>query len=375
MPNSCKLTLCIIVKNEAHIVTNLLDSVRHVVDNYVVVDTGSTDDTVRVLREYSASCDQAFAVYSRPWRNFGHNRSEALALARTKNPDGYTLMLDADEQLITPDGAVFDPADAADVYTLTINLGGTVYRRRMLFSNRKPWAYTGVIHEVATCDGEVKQAHYTPWVVHSVHAGARSRDPNTYKRDAAALQAALIDEPDNSRYVFYLAQSHYDSQDWLLAARYYTQRTQMGGWADEVWFSHYRLGLIAYREAGKLTPAAVAKLLHAYSLDRSRAEPMHVLGMLYKEMPVWPLAHLFLKQAYDVTVRAEATGALSGNRLFIDADLYAWRAAMEYAVACFYAGDYGAAVEVNDTILQRDSLPEHIRTQVTKNQKFCTARV
>lgn len=363
-----KVTLCAIVKNEAHCVTKLLDSVKDVVDNFVIVDTGSTDNTVQILKQWP-SPGTSFVVHSRPWKDFGHNRSEALALARQSNPDGYTLMLDADEQLIIESNKRFETDNPADVYTLTIKLGGTVYRRRMLFSNKKPWAYKGVIHETAVCEGAVTQAHWPAWRVHSVHAGARSRDPHTYRRDAATLQAALIDEPDNSRYVFYLAQSYHDSQDWLLSKRYYTQRLGMGGWADEIWFSYYRLGLIARQQAGGLCPEAIGLLLQAHNYDPSRAEPSYALGMMYQQLKAWPLAYLFLKVAAH-------TPYPEGSRLFVDHEMYAWRAAMEYAVAAYYVADYKGAMAANEGLLKQGSaLPESVRGQVLKNQTFCKAKV
>ena len=46
--------LCLIAKNEAHVITRCIDSARPLVDFVLVVDTGSTDDTPRIVREYLA---------------------------------------------------------------------------------------------------------------------------------------------------------------------------------------------------------------------------------------------------------------------------------------------------------------------------------
>lgn len=379
MTQAPPVTLCAIVKNEAHCVTKLLDSVRAVVQHYVIVDTGSTDDTVAVLKAWRDKHPAAhtFTVHKRPWINFGYNRTEALALARKAVPDGYTLMLDADETLIVDSDAPLPPGPDPDVYTLAIRLGGTAYSRRMLFSHAKPWAYKGVIHETAVCDGDITQRHWPHWRVHSVHAGARSLDPHTYKRDAAALQAALIDEPDNSRYVFYLAQSYFDSADWQLAQRYYTQRLSMGGWRDEIWFSLYRLAQIAHNEAQALTPQAIGGYLRAYGFDPSRAEPLYTLGVSYGRQKEYALAHLFLRRAHEVVHQGAAVvGAANGHRLFVDAEVYAWRADMEYAVACHYVGDYGTALRLNTKLDRlRDTMPEAACAQVKKNLAYAEAKM
>src|SRR5512144_2185854 len=90
-------TICLnmIVKNEAPVIRRCLDSVRRFIDCWVIVDTGSTDGTQDIIRECFA--DIPGELHERPWRDFAHNRTEALALAR---PHGdYVLIIDADDAL------------------------------------------------------------------------------------------------------------------------------------------------------------------------------------------------------------------------------------------------------------------------------------
>ena len=83
------------------------------------------------------------------------------------------------------------------------------YWRTLLVSNRLVWRYVGVLHEYIASDEKSTEEE-----LHGVEAvprftdGARSRAPTTYRRDAVLLQQGLIDEPDNERYVFYLAESY-----------------------------------------------------------------------------------------------------------------------------------------------------------------------
>ena len=95
-------TVCLnmIVKNEAGVIRRCLDSVRPFIHHWVIVDTGSTDGTQKLIREYLA--DVPGELHERPWKNFGHNRSEALALARGKSD--YILVIDADEELVASPG-------------------------------------------------------------------------------------------------------------------------------------------------------------------------------------------------------------------------------------------------------------------------------
>jgi tetratricopeptide (TPR) repeat protein len=92
-----RLTLCIIARDEEKMLPACLQSVRGVVDEVVLVDTGSRDGTMEVARRHGAR------VYERPWDDdFAAPRNLALAHARGE----YVLQLDADERLAPGAGAV-----------------------------------------------------------------------------------------------------------------------------------------------------------------------------------------------------------------------------------------------------------------------------
>jgi tetratricopeptide (TPR) repeat protein len=86
-----KLSLCAIVKNEANSLPKCLNSVQNVVDEMIVLDTGSSDRTIDIARSFGAY------VFSYPWDNdFAKARNEALKYV---NGD-WVLVLDADEVLV-----------------------------------------------------------------------------------------------------------------------------------------------------------------------------------------------------------------------------------------------------------------------------------
>jgi tetratricopeptide (TPR) repeat protein len=85
-----RLTLCTIARDESQFLPGCLESVRGVVDELVVVDTGSTDDTVALARAAGA------IVVERPWDDdFAAARNAALEVAT----GDFVLVLDADERL------------------------------------------------------------------------------------------------------------------------------------------------------------------------------------------------------------------------------------------------------------------------------------
>jgi len=81
------ISVVIITKNEAHIIANTLNSLQPLISDVVVVDSGSTDDTVNICRRYKAT------VIETDWAGYGINKNKGIAAARYD----WILSLDADE--------------------------------------------------------------------------------------------------------------------------------------------------------------------------------------------------------------------------------------------------------------------------------------
>ena len=96
------ICLNMIVRNEAHIVHEVLDSVAPYISSWVIVDTGSDDGTQDLIRNHMAGLGIPGELHERPWRNFAHNRTEALTLAQGHGD--YIWVIDADDTVVgTPD--------------------------------------------------------------------------------------------------------------------------------------------------------------------------------------------------------------------------------------------------------------------------------
>ena len=85
-----EVSLCMIVKNEEDYLQNCLESIKDIIDEIIIVDTGSTDRTVEIAKSYGAK------IYYFKWNNnFSEARNESLKYA-TKD---WILILDADDEL------------------------------------------------------------------------------------------------------------------------------------------------------------------------------------------------------------------------------------------------------------------------------------
>src|ERR1700722_1058976 len=98
-----RICLTMIVRNEEKIIERCLDSVKDIVDCISICDTGSTDKTVQIIKQYMQMHDIPGKVYNHEWKNFGHNRTlSAQAAKQTLTSlnfpleNTYLLFLDAD---------------------------------------------------------------------------------------------------------------------------------------------------------------------------------------------------------------------------------------------------------------------------------------
>lgn len=350
--------LCMIVKDEAHVIARCLTSLRGLVDYWTIVDTGSTDGTRDLIRDLLA--DVPGQLLERPWRNFGHNRSAALAAARSRAD--YSFVIDADEILEVPAGFAW-PALTADSIFLTHRTGDTTYWRGSLVANRLAWRYEGVLHEYLEAEGVQSTVQLAGPEVLGLFDGGRSRQVTTvekYARDARVLEVALLDEPDNARYQYYLARSYRDSEQPALALEAYRRRAEMGGFAEEVWDSLYWIAKLTEADA---EPAAVAAAyLAAWESRPTRAEPLVALARYARRGRRFALARMVSAQAVVMT-RPE-------DRLWIEEDVYAWRALDEFAVAGYWTGQYQDSARACRTLLAGGALPERQRARVKDNLNY-----
>jgi glycosyltransferase involved in cell wall biosynthesis len=324
-----RLGLHMIVKDEAHVVERALRSVLPLLDWWVVCDTGSTDGTQDVVRSTLAGVPGV--LLERPWVDFGHNRQEALDAARAfehARPGDYTLWLDADDEVVDLPAAL--PDLDADGYQLEVGYGALSFQRVSLVRLDRPWRWHGVLHEVLDLPGAALATLPAPRI-RQHHEGARSRDPETYRRDAAVLAAELGRRPGDPRTEFYLAQSWRDAGETERALVAYRQRAaNPSGWDQERWYAGYQVAR-CLELLGRPAAEVADAYLDAVAAGPHRAEPLVDLARLERSRERFAVAALYARAAISLPPPA-------ADALFVDRSAYGWRAHDELAVSCYWAG-------------------------------------
>ena len=356
--------LCMIVKNEARVIRRCLESVASLIDSYTIVDTGSTDGTQGIIREFMANIPGQ--VIDRPWVNHMVNRNESLELAKEKFFPDYLYVIDAHNQLVTDDLTIFKNL-TLDAYELNIHYGDLIYPRIGLISSKKPWAYRGVLHEVLCLDQPYTCSILKNCYVQVTPDGARSSDPEKYLKDIEILKQGLLDEPGNSRYQFYLAQSYRDAGKLRSAMAAYALRATQGGWPEEVWYSLYqiaKLAAVSTQEYAYSDAEIFSFYMKAINYRPSRAEAYGNFARYLRSRELFNIACLFAEKGMAITSTAD--------KLFVEGSFYDWICQDEFAISAYWCGRYREALEVNERLLSCPLLPNTERSRIYENLAFCS---
>ena len=346
------LCLCMIVKNEEAVIERCLDSVRDHIDHWVICDTGSSDDTMAMVRDgLSGIPGQLERVQ---WVDFGHNRTEALRLAATKAD--YVLVLDADMVLNVPDG--FEWQLTADAYLMRYE-GANDYWQVMLVRSRPSWRYEGVTHEYLTAEEDYSRERLIGPTLTHFHDGSNRIDK--FERDASLLRVALERDPANERDIFYLAQTLRDLGDYDEAIEWYERRAGAGGWVEERWYALYQSACVRHKRGDPWHDVRDA-YLRAYEARPSRLEPLYPLARHYRLEEQYALGRLFAEPVRRTPYPEDA--------LFIERDVYRFYLPLEYAICSHWVGDYEDAIRVNNELLLEPDLPERLVDLVVSNRRF-----
>lgn len=348
------LVLCMIVKDEAAIIARALASVRPHVAAYLIVDTGSSDATMAIVREQLQ--DLPGEIVSRPWRDFSSNRNEGLELARAYGD--RALILDADEELTLPRGSF--PALAPDVDLWWVAERSTkpapALSKPRILRLDSGYRFKGVIHEAIAYDEKARHADVAEIVILAHYDGARStvtsiRDK--YLNDAKLLEDALQSDPDNSRSWYYLGMSYLAAGEPTRAEAPLTHLLALPqALPTELYDARMRLAAIArQREEIEL---AEAHLRAASRLAPRRSDALIVLAEIAFARGEAAIAHALALRSLEIPV--------VNDGMFIDTELQFPRRHLIFLQAASAIGDLARARQVVENVLRQPELTPHART-------------
>ena len=326
-------TICLnmIVKNESKIICRLFDSVIKWIDCYCICDTGSTDDTVVVIKEYFNSKNIPGKIVFEPFKDFSHNRN--FSLQACIGMSDYVLLLDADMIFHPSEDSFSKKILTLDIYYILQGSNDFYYKNVRIVKNNGKISYTGVTHEHINFPPNTTVNNFEKNVVFINDVGDGGSKGNKFIRDVELLTRGIEENPKNDRYHFYLANTLKDMGKREEAIEMYKKRIALGGWNQEIWYSYYKMG-ICYKDLGKM-PEAVDAWLAGYNILPNRAENIYEIIKYYREIGKQQLSYLFYKIAKEITI---ASGAGKDDYLFLENDVYTYKCDYEYTIIAYYLG-------------------------------------
>lgn len=308
-----KFVLIIMVRNEERILKRCLESVESFVDAFCIHDTGSTDRTCEIASEFLKT--HPGCLTTSEWNDFGHNRSLSFTHAQEymKNLVGeeelnnyYGLLLDAD--MVFQPGTLKEQDLTYDGYTIVQFNGNLEYPNTRLLRMDFPWRCKSVTHEYWA--GPTVSIPKEICHIDDRNDGGCKGDK--FERDARLLERGLEEEPDNVRYMFYLAQTYHGLGKLDKCIELYKKRIAAGGWGEEVWYSMYMIAQ-TYLTLGN--PIKFEQwMLKAYEYNPRRAESLYKLTEYFRTYSQHYKAYEYMLKGINA--------AYPTDSLFIEKDVY-----------------------------------------------------
>lgn len=315
------ISLCMIVRDEEDVIERCLDSIKDVVDEIIIVDTGSKDKTIELAKKYTDN------IYNFKWiDDFGAARNYSFSKA-TKE---YILWLDADDILLYEDKEKLkylkETLDSS-VDSVTMNyqthfdeFGNPIltFKRNRLVKREKNFQWIGFIHEYLEVFGKTIGSDIK--VIHKKLKGSGKRNLEIY-------QNKLKEE-----YVFNARDTYYYGKELFYNGMYYEaiyrleEFMVMDGWVEDKIDALYKIadcydGIGNYKKARE-------SCLRAFEYSSPRAESCYRLGYFFQKEERYDEAIYWYETATKLKIPENFLG-------FISIDYWTWRPHLQLCV-CYH---------------------------------------
>lgn len=338
MENSITISLCMIVKDEEQTISKCLESVKSVVDEIIIVDTGSTDATKEIVKKYDAK------VYDFQWiEDFSAARNFAFSKA-TKE---YILWLDADDIIDTEDikkllqlkSTLDRSTDAVSMkYYLTFDIEGNPthsLRRYRLVNRSRNFQWYGFVHEYLEVYGNLINSDVG--VSHKKIKAYTNRNLKIYEKH---LESGKEFSP---RDVYYYANECKDHRLFDKAVKGYSRfLDEEKGWVEDNIQACLKRAE-CYLELGDLKKS-IQSCLQSFTYDTPRGELCCHLGRVFLQQGEYSKAIYWYHAAID--------GPRPKDSPFVREECHTWLPHIQLCICYDRLKEYEKAIYHNEQAAQ-----------------------
>ena len=330
------ISLCMIVKNEEMHIARCLDSIADLVDEIIIVDTGSKDQTVEIASGYTSK------VYSYPWKD---DFSDARNYSFSKASMDYCMWMDADDILEETQKEKFlqlkqslqlDTDIVMMKYHTSFDEAGkpsfTYFRERWIRNSSK-YRWVGAVHEVIPPSGSILYSDIA--ICHKkMKEGDSDRNLRIYRK---MLKEGMVLD---ARQQYYYGRELYYHKHYEEAAAVFEQfLLSEDGWVENK-IEACSICAKCYFQMGQ-EQMGLAVLMRSMSYDLPRAELCCEIGKYFLEHGELHSAIYWYETALNMPKNEYAGG-------FILPDCYDYVPLLQLCVCYDKMGDRQKAKEYND---------------------------
>ncbi len=408
LSNSPVLGAAIMVKNEELRILVTLESIKDF-DVIVISDTGSVDKTKEIIEKFCN--DNKIKLYMKddyvspfPLFHYDHARNYLLDYADDKAD--FLLLLDCNDELknyeylrtfVNSYKGVEEAFHICQEWWNGIAID-KYYNLRFL-RTKKNWRYKDWVHEYLTCPKADKQntdseewnklkkegKNPDPLPVNQPLVGRlsdaqlsiyqdRTKDDDKslhrFPRDRDILFQQHQSDPNNSRCLFYLAQTYSCLGDNENAYKFYKKRLEYDGFYEEKYHALYRCGestkALNHPWEESFLWYMKAYEFSAKSFNRPRAEPLFRISEHYRDSDEWQLSFLYLRRCCELPYPQDAV-------LFADRRIYDYKRWHLMGIICFYCKESSEigkiacieAIKMENQQIDKDNLKFYVDGEKT----------
>lgn len=329
----------IMVRNESYRIEVTLSSILGFSSTIIIFDTGSTDNTVNIIKSFCNKYKLSLFLKHGGFVDFSVSRNELLDYADSVTKDNnnikFFLMLDCNDELQNGKDLVKycknAPNDNAFFLKQSWKSGINInYYNIRLIRKNSGWRYKGAVHEYIYKEGENVNIRIPSVVLFQ----DRTKDDNKsflrFTKDKELLLSEYDSENKTPRTVYYLAQTFECLDDKPNAIKYYSERMNMMGYFEERYQAAYHVGMI-YRSMNKLFEEYSGYFLFAFGIMH-RSEPLVRLAEYCISSQQWTQAYFYLKEACQIET--------PDCGLFLDIELYNYYRWHLMGIVAYYVKKY-----------------------------------
>jgi GR25 family glycosyltransferase involved in LPS biosynthesis/predicted O-methyltransferase YrrM len=345
------INLCIMVKNGGNLFVEMLSKNIHLIDRWTILDTGSTDDTVNVIKNLLVGKKKG-TLYEEPFINFRDSRNRCLELAGTVCK--YNIMLD-DTYVVEGDLRGFlneiRGDQFGDSYSLTIKSHDVEYISNRITKTANKLRYIYTMHEVIQDkDNTNVRVPDNRAIINDLNNDYMQNRSNSRKEyDLKCLYEMLEEYPDDPRHLFYLGQTYKMLENFEKAAEYYYKRAffKVNGFEQEKFDALFEFTRISIYQLKKPWRDFEKYYQLCIEWQPTRPEGNYFLGIHYFLEGILNVAFDHFKKAHQIGYPSHQQYSLKPTINYVFIPYY-------LSSLCYQFKDYKLGLEVCSLYLQKN---------------------